>query len=204
MALNGTNLYAGGAFTTIGGQSRNYIARVSTTGGAVDPTWNPSADYDVLALAVNGLCVYAGGSFTNIGGLHRDCLAKLSSTGTGAADATWDADPDNWVVGMAMGSTGLYVAGKFTQIGGQPRAGIASLTFAPLTLGPAQCSNGQFQFILAGERGQSFEIQASTNLVNWATNWATICTLTNSAGTTPFTDPATNLPRRFYRAHQLP
>jgi len=54
---------------------------------------------------------------------------------------------------------------------------------------------------LAGELGGQFQLEASTNL----TNWAVITTLTNSMGRMQFTDPAvTNTPIRFYRAVQLP
>ena len=54
---------------------------------------------------------------------------------------------------------------------------------------------------LAGELGGRFQIEASTNL----TNWAALTLLTNSTGRTQFTDPAgTNTPARFYRAFQLP
>jgi hypothetical protein len=59
---------------------------------------------------------------------------------------------------------------------------------------------GQFQCIVSGALGQRFEILASTNLLNWTS----VTNLTNTAGTALFTHPATNLVRRFYRAHQLP
>jgi hypothetical protein len=72
--------------------------------------------------------------------------------------------------------------------------------FGPIRfVSPRRSSGGQFQFTLTG--GNHFEIQASTNLAS--TNWTTLATLTNNTGTTNYTDPATDLPRRFYRAHQL-
>ncbi|MCX6926648.1 MAG: hypothetical protein NT154_26085, partial [Verrucomicrobia bacterium] len=66
--------------------------------------------------------------------------------------------------------------------------------------GSIVCSNGQFGFTLQSQPGLSFEVQASTNLVNWAT----VATLTNSNGTIPFTTPTAGFTRRFYRARQLP
>src|SRR4029079_8123689 len=55
------NIYAGGYFSFIGGQTRGYLARLSATSGAAD-TWNPGADYIVWALATDAAGnVYAGG-----------------------------------------------------------------------------------------------------------------------------------------------
>jgi RHS repeat-associated protein len=61
-------------------------------------------------------------------------------------------------------------------------------------------SDGTFQFTLSSEPGSSLEIQASTNLADWVI----VATLTNSTGTIPFTDAATNFSSRFYRARLLP
>ena len=66
--------------------------------------------------------------------------------------------------------------------------------------GSLVCSNNQFSFTLQSQAGLGFEIQASTNLVDWAT----VGTLTNSTGTIPFTTPTAGFTRRFYRARQLP
>jgi hypothetical protein len=74
---------------------------------------------------------------------------------------------------------------------------VGPLRFVP---GSARISDGQFSFVLQSQPGLSVEIQASTNLVDWAT----VATLTNSNGTIPFTTPTAAFPRRFYRAHQLP
>lgn len=67
-------------------------------------------------------------------------------------------------------------------------------------LSPQRPGGGQFQCTVSSERGQRLEILASTNLVIWTT----IATLTNTTGTTNFTDSTTGLRKRCYRAHQLP
>jgi hypothetical protein len=83
---------------------------------------------------------------------------------------------------------------------------VATLTVVaahPRILAPSMArTNGRFSLTLQSAAGGSVEIQACSNL--GLTNWTTIATLTNLTGTMPFTDPATNFPRRFYRAHQLP
>src|SRR5207244_1329337 len=69
LALSGTDLYAGGCFngaSSIGGQARNYIAKLATTGsGAADATWDPNANRPVNALALSGTDLYAGGDFSS-------------------------------------------------------------------------------------------------------------------------------------------
>src|SRR5450756_1999771 len=75
LAVSGTTVYAGGWFTSVGRQSRNYIAALDASGNAT--SWNPNADSYVLALAVSGTTVYAGGYFTSIGGQTRNCLSLI-------------------------------------------------------------------------------------------------------------------------------
>src|SRR5439155_24217627 len=78
-----TTVYAGGIFTNIGGQARNYIAALEGTTGTAT-AWNPSASSTVVALVVSGTTVYAGGVFTSIGGQSRNNIAALDAT-TGLA-----------------------------------------------------------------------------------------------------------------------
>jgi hypothetical protein len=64
-------------------------------------------------------------------------------------------------------------------------------------------TNGQFGATLQSEPGLPFEILTATNMTQPATNWVTIATLTNVTGAFSWTDTATNLSQRFYRARQL-
>ena len=65
-----------------------------------------------------------------------------------------------------------------------------------LAVGSMVHTNGQLSFVVQNPANRGFEIQASTNLVDWTS----LLTVTNSTGPISFTDPATNFPRRFYRA----
>jgi surface protein len=108
-----------GFFNNVGGQARNYIAKVDATGiGALDATWNPDANNTVRALVLSGTDLYVGGAFSTIGGQFRNCVAKLSTAGTGAADATWNPDAGNTVRVLLLSGTDLYVGGDFTTMGG--------------------------------------------------------------------------------------
>ena len=66
-------------------------------------------------------------------------------------------------------------------------------------LSPKRVAGSQTQFTITSAPGQHLQILASTNLMSWITN----ATLTNSTGTTNYTD-STSLTKRFYRAQQSP
>jgi len=129
LAVSGSTVYAGGKFTSIGGQNRNRIAALdAATGNATD--WNPNPNgISVSALTVSGSTVYAGGDFTNIGGQERNGIAALDPS-TGLATA-WDPKANNFppssVGALAVSGSTVYAGGFFTSIGGQDRNRIAAL-----------------------------------------------------------------------------
>lgn len=67
-----------------------------------------------------------------------------------------------------------------------------------------QVTNNQFSVTIRSEPGLQFEILAHTNLALPLSNWTSLGIVTNLSGTTPFSDPAANLGRRFYTLQQLP
>jgi hypothetical protein len=72
-------VYAGGQFTTIGGQGRNRIAALdAATGNAT--AWNPSANSTVSALTVTNNRVHIGGQFTTLGGQPRGYYGVACTT----------------------------------------------------------------------------------------------------------------------------
>jgi hypothetical protein len=129
ICLVGSNLFACGTFTQIGGLSRQYIAKLDPASGAADPTWDPSplGGY-VDLLAADGTNLFVGGHFTNIGWQNRKYLAKLSPAGSGDADSLWIADLNNIPYAFAIDGTNLYVGGAFSQLQGQPHHYVARLS----------------------------------------------------------------------------
>src|SRR5206468_131447 len=77
IAVTGTDVYAGGTFSTAGGASANNIARWDGS------QWYPlgsgasnGVNGDVHAIAISGTNVYAGGDFTAAGGASANHIAR--------------------------------------------------------------------------------------------------------------------------------
>ena len=122
-------ILAGGFFDTLGGQTRNNIARLDPTTGLAD-SFNPNPDDGVRAIAVqtDGR-VLAGGNFLSIGGQARNYIARLDAT-TGGADSLNPNANDNVLAITIQPDGKILVGGDFNgtnSIGGQTRNHIARL-----------------------------------------------------------------------------
>jgi hypothetical protein len=75
LAVSGSDLYAGGLFTTAGGSAANYIAKWN---GSRWMALGSGMNYQgyVSALAVSGSDLYAGGYFTTAGGKVSAYVAR--------------------------------------------------------------------------------------------------------------------------------
>jgi WD40 repeat protein len=125
LAVSGSTVYAGGAFTTISVTPRNRLAAVGTDGSL--QSWNPDAggfSPTVYALAVSGSTVYAGGDFTSIGGTPRSYLAAI---GTDGSLQSWNPNASSIVFTLAVSGTTVYVGGDFTTISGTARNRLAAI-----------------------------------------------------------------------------
>ena len=122
-------ILACGGFLTIGGQTRNHIARLDPTTGLAD-SWDPNALAGLIVYAIAVQAdgkILAGGNFTSIGGQTRNDIARLDAT-TGLADS-FNPNADFTVYSIAVQADGKILAGgQFANIGGQPRALFARLS----------------------------------------------------------------------------
>ena len=142
---------------------------------------------------------YANGEFVAVGFGQSDapaCIPMIATSGDGGA--TWTTrDP-----GPAYAPSAIaYGNGRFVVVGGSGHGLIAQSGIVPPmqpTIGVvALPASGVAQISLSGEPGQTYAIQASTNL----TDWTTITNLTLAGSSGAFEDllgPSGY--RRFYRA----
>jgi len=128
MAVSGSDLYAAGDFTAIGGISASHIARWSSTTHA----WSPlglGVDNRVWAIVVSGNNVYVGGDFAHAGGQSANKVAvwnaqtqAWSPLGGGMDDTSFSAE----VHALAIdGSGNLIAGGLFDSAGGANAQNIA-------------------------------------------------------------------------------
>ena len=122
----GAQILLGGTFTTVGGTTRNDIARIAKA-GSLDTGYNPNANGAVSAIVpLPGRAALLGGSFTTVGGVARNRIARLNADGT--LDAGFNPDANNPVLALVAQPDGkAIVGGTFTTVGGTTRNRIARL-----------------------------------------------------------------------------
>src|SRR5215212_8156644 len=116
LAVNGSNLYVGGDFTTAGGQAAHNIARWNTITNAWYPLGSGTDDA-VWALAVDAQnAILAGGMFIHAGGQLAEFVARWSG---GSWSALGGGEAQGWGVRtLAVNGSDVYAGGRFSQIGG--------------------------------------------------------------------------------------
>ena len=127
LAVSGSDLYAGGSFTSAGGTAANYIAKWN---GSTWSALGSGVNGTVSALAVSGSNLYAGGSFTSAGGNAATNIAKWNGSSWSAlSSGLLGSDPAGGnppgVFALAVSGSDLYVGGRFTTAGGNAAKGIA-------------------------------------------------------------------------------
>ena len=132
------HLFVGGDFSTIGGQTRNHLARLSPSTGQADIAWDPNANgTGVRALTITGSDIYAGGDFTLVGGVSHNRVVRLPTEDGGANDSDWNPIANGTVNALASTATRLAVGGAFTTVNGQSRQGVALFDLPRLDRNPS-------------------------------------------------------------------
>jgi PKD repeat protein len=119
-SADGSTVYVGGLFSTLDGATHKRIGAVSATTGSAMPSFSPSTDGKVYAIAVSGSTVYLGGTFSTVNGAARTRLATVSNSGT---LLPWTAQPNDSVRSITLSPDGgsVYVGGEFSSVNGLTR-----------------------------------------------------------------------------------
>jgi hypothetical protein len=107
LAVSGSDLYAGGYFTTAGGSRASYIAKWD---GSSWTTLGSGMNGAIYALAASGSDVYAGGYFSTADGGEAIGIAKWDGS-------SWSAlGMNDAVVALAVSGSDLYAGGGFATV----------------------------------------------------------------------------------------
>ncbi|MDJ0348800.1 LamG-like jellyroll fold domain-containing protein [Cryobacterium sp. PH29-G1] len=124
VSTDGSRLYAGGSFTSVGGVSRYRLAAFDTASGALISSWAPVVNAGVKALAFAGDTVYAGGTFTSANDQSRTRMAAFDGA-TGALQP-WSGTPTDGTINALVASpdgTKIVIGGSFTAYNGSSDPG---------------------------------------------------------------------------------
>jgi trimeric autotransporter adhesin len=168
LELVGDTVYAGGTFTTIGGQTRNRIAALSTATGLAT-TWNPDATGGtprINSIAVGPHTLYAGGQYTTLGGEFRNRIAGLNLATAQADD--WNPSLDTAVRTILRTEDAIYLGGDFTTVGGAAHAYFAVFSARPeILFSTYRLTNGTASFNYRSGDGQRVIVQATADFQQW-------------------------------------
>lgn len=130
LTVDGTTLYVGGTFASIGGSTKNNLASVNITSlsSFTLGSFSTTTGSQVNSVCVSGSNVYIGGTFAISDGSSRSYIASVNGS-TGAVNS-WNPNANNEVKDILISSNGndAYVSGTFTSIGGQSRNRLAKLS----------------------------------------------------------------------------
>ena len=118
ITVDGTNVYAGGSFTDIGGDPN--ADRIAKWNGTTWSALGSGLNSTVRAIVVSGTDLYVGGQFTDAGGdPNADYIAKWNGTSWSALGTTPLTSDVNTI---AVSGTDIYVGGDFIDAGGNTSA----------------------------------------------------------------------------------
>lgn len=139
LATNGTKIYVGGEFSTLGGAARARLGAVNADTGAVDATFradvsgnlncgmwcqsgppnNGNPGVHALVLSPDGGAIVAGGNFTTIGGTARSGIAAVDGITGGVSTTRFTSGISGGTVSAIRNAFGaMFIGGSFTNYQG--------------------------------------------------------------------------------------
>src|SRR5204862_420801 len=124
LAVSGGTLYAGGDFTTAGGNAATNIAQWN---GGHWSALGPGLNGGVNALAVSGGTLFAGGQFTTAGATAATNIAQWN----GSSWSAFGSGMNSYVLALAVSGGTLFAGGTFTVAGTNVSASAAEAIINP-------------------------------------------------------------------------
>lgn len=136
VSSDGSMLYVGGKFDTIGGETHRHLGAVSTADGSVVSSFVVTPNQAVNVLLVGPDRVYVGGDFKRVNNKPRKYLAALNADG--ALNTTWMPSADDTVRSLTFSADGatVFVGGKFLNVNGTARTAVARVDAVTGVLDP--------------------------------------------------------------------
>jgi hypothetical protein len=123
ICAQGSVLYAGGSFTTAGGNTANRIAKWDGANWSSLGTGSANGlGGTVNAILADGTSLYVGGSFTTAGGVPAFAIAKWDGSSWSALGQGMSSSSTASVTALAKIGTYLYACGVFTNADGSVAA----------------------------------------------------------------------------------
>ncbi len=183
IALGTSTVFIGGNFTTIGSNTRNYVAEIDLSSGSAT-AWNANASggfSGVKAIALTTSTVYVAGDFTSIGGQGNDYIAALNRY-TGDALTSFVPDGGN-------SNSLFYLNGSLFYGGGSGRYfsyfGPSKVEFASTTLSGLESSvtTATFTLQFANNVTSTQDVSVDYTVSGTATGSGTDYTLASGTAT---------------------
>jgi hypothetical protein len=130
VAVSGSTLYIGGAFSKIDDVARESVAALDAITGEVTDWYPGEIDGRVYSLALSGdeSKLYVGGSFYAIGSDFRGSLAAVDAVSGSVTDwAPFVSGETVDAIAISEDGSTVYVGGWFTSIDFEPRNNLAAL-----------------------------------------------------------------------------
>ena len=126
-SADGSTIYVAGDFTSVSGTTRNRVAALNATTGAVISGFNANVNAHVNDLEVSGSTLYLVGAFTVVGNQARSRLASVSAS-SGAVTA-WAPSSNGEVRTLTVpaGTGKVVVGGHFETLNGSTQTGMGAL-----------------------------------------------------------------------------
>jgi hypothetical protein len=205
LAVSGSDLYAGGYFTTADATPANYVAKWdgikwSALGSGMRSVFPGFVDFPpVLALAVSGHDLYAAGRFTTADGRAVNFIAKWDgSTWTGLGSGLGGTFPSEITGGsvpsasaLAVSGNDLFVGGSFTTAGAKVSAYVARAYLLPLPALSVRRAGTDVMVSWPSVDTASFALELASTLarpLTWASTVAVTDDATNKSVTLPSSD----------------